>query len=143
MNTPVRNSNESILDKDTLKTILIRGIIIGVVTIIAQCIGMKSSLELGCAMAFVTLTLSRIFQTLPSRSNTESIFKLGFYTNKYVLFAVSVCLVMLFSTFLPFTRGVFSIPLSFGLGIFISCIILSLISSLIMEGIKFIKIKID
>ena len=40
MNTPVRDTKESILDKYTLQTILTRGSIIGIVTIIAQYIGM-------------------------------------------------------------------------------------------------------
>ena len=141
MNTPVRDSNESILDKDTLKTILTRGSIIGIVTIIAQYIGIKHSPELGCAMAFLTLTLSRILQTLPSRSNTESIFKLGFTTNKYAIGAVGICLVMLLVTLLPFMRGIFAIPEIFSLSNFIICLGLALISSLIMEVVKFIKIK--
>ncbi len=141
MNMPVRDSKESILDKETLKTIGIRGSIIGIVTIIAQYIGMKSSPQLGCAMAFLTLTLSRILQTFPSRSNTESIFKLGFNTNKYALGAVGICLVMLLATLLPFMRGVFAIPASFGLDSFIICSTLALISSLMMEVVKLIKIK--
>ncbi len=141
MNMPVRDSKESILDKETLKTIGIRGSIIGIVTIIAQYIGMKSSPELGCAMAFLTLTLSRILQTFPSRSNTESIFKLGFTSNKYALGAVGVCLVMLFTTLLPFMRGIFAIPVSFGLDSFVICAVLALISSLMMEVVKLIKIK--
>ena len=138
---PVRDSDESILDKETLKTIGLRGTIIGIVTIIAQYIGMKSSPELGCAMAFLTLTLSRILQTLPSRSNTEGIVKLGFTTNKYVLIAVGTCLVMLLATLLPFMRGIFEIPVSFTLENFITCLVLALISSSIMEATKLIKRK--
>lgn len=141
MNTPVRDTKESILDKYTLQTILTRGSIIGIVTIIAQYIGMKTSPELGCAMAFLTLTLSRILQTFPSRSNTQTIFKLGFNTNKYALGAVGVCLVMLFTTLLPFMRGIFAIPVSFGLDSFVICAVLALISSLMMEVVKLIKIK--
>lgn len=141
MNKPVRDTNESILDKVTFKTILTRGSIIGIVTIIAQYIGMQNSPELGCAMAFLTLTLSRILQTLPSRSNTQTIFKLGFNTNKYALGAVGVCLVMLFATLLPFMREMFAIPVSFTLDSLIICTILALISSLMMEAFKFIKIK--
>ena len=141
MNTPVRDTKESILDKYTLQTILTRGSIIGIVTIIAQYIGMKTSPELGCAMAFLTLTLSRILQTFPSRSNTQTIFKLGFNTNKYTLGAVGICLVMLFITLLPFMREIFAIPASFDLNSFIACAILALTSSLIMEVSKFIKIK--
>ena len=141
MNTPVRDTKESILDKYTLQTILTRGSIIGIVTIIAQYIGMKTSPELGCAMAFLTLTLSRILQTFPSRSNTQTIFKLGFNTNKYTLGAVGICLVMLFITLLPFMREIFAIPASFDLNSFIACAILALTSSLIMEVSKFINIK--
>lgn len=141
MNKPVRDVKESILDKVTLKSILTRGSIIGIVTIIAQYIGMQNSPELGCAMAFLTLTLSRILQTFPSRSNTQTIFKLGFNTNKYALGAVGVCLVMLFATLLPFMREIFAIPVSFTLDSLIICTILALISSLMMEAFKFIKIK--
>ena len=141
MDMPVRDSDESILDKETLKTIGLRGTIIGIVTIIAQYIGMKSSPELGCAMAFLTLTLSRILQTLPSRSNTETLVKLGFTTNKYVLIAVGTCLVMLLATLLPFMRGIFEIPVSFTLENFITCLVLALISSSIMEASKLIKRK--
>ncbi len=141
MNKPIRDTNESILDKVTLKTIGIRGSIIGIVTIIAQYIGMKSSPELGCAMAFLTLTLSRILQTFPSRSNTQTVLKLGFNTNKYALGSVGVCLGMLFATLLPFMRGIFAIPVSFGLDSFIICAVLALISSLMMEVVKLIKIK--
>src|SRR5699024_10549273 len=118
MNTPVRDTKESILDKYTLQTILTRGSIIGIVTIIAQYIGMKTSPELGCAMAFLTLTLSRILQTFPSRSNIQTIFKLGFNTNKYTLGAVGICLTMLFITLLPFMREIFAIPISFNLNNF-------------------------
>ena len=141
MNVAVRDSKESILDKDTLKAIAVKGSIIGIVTIIAQYIGMKNSPELGCAMAFLTLTLSRILQTLPSRSNTETIFKLGIKTNKYALGAVIACLGMLLITLLPFMRTVFAIPASFGLESFIVCFALALVSTVMMEAVKFIKIK--
>ena len=102
---------------------------------------MKNSPELGCAMAFLTLTLSRILQTLPSRSNTETIFKLGIKTNKYALGAVIACLGMLLITLLPFMRTVFAIPASFGLESFIVCFALALVSTVMMEAVKFIKIK--
>ena len=78
MNNHQEIPNERILARGTLQAVLFRGSIIGIVTIIAQYIGMQTSPELGTAMAFSTLTLSRILQTLPSRSNTETIFKLGF-----------------------------------------------------------------
>ena len=48
---------------------------------------------------------------------------------------------MLFITLLPFMREIFAIPISFNLNNFITCAILALTSSLIMEVSKFIKIK--
>ena len=139
MKNPPREQDESILAGGTLKTVLIRGSIIGIVTILAQYIGMKHSPELGTAMAFATLTLSRIIQTFASRSNTETIFKLGFTSNKYALGAVVVCLGMFSLTLVPFMRGVFDIPMSYDLSSFIICFGLAIFASLAMESTKFIK----
>ncbi|MGL5327719.1 MAG: cation-translocating P-type ATPase [Peptostreptococcaceae bacterium] len=137
-NSP-RSQNESILAGGTLRTVLTRGSLIGIVTIIAQYIGMQTSPQLGTAMAFSTLTLSRIIQTFASRSNTETIFKLGFTSNKYALGAVVLCLGMYSLTLVPFMRGIFAIPLTFNLINLITCLGLAIIASLFMEGSKFIK----
>ena len=139
MKNPPRNPNESILAGGTLTSVLKRGTIIGIVTIIAQYIGMQTSPELGTAMAFATLTLSRIIQTFSSRSNTETIFKLGFTSNKYALGSVIICLSMFCLTLAPFMREIFDIPLSYGLNNFITCFILSIFASLVMEFSKVIK----
>ena len=139
MKNPPRNPNESILAGGTLTSVLKRGTIIGLVTILAQYIGTKESPELGTAMAFSTLTLSRIIQTFASRSNTETIFKLGFTSNKYVLGSVIVCLGMYGLTLLPFMRNIFAIPTSYGLSSFVICFGLSIFAMLAMEVSKLIK----
>ena len=139
MENQPRDPNESILDKDTLRSVAKRGLIIGIVTIIAQYIGMKTSPELGTAMAFSTLTLSRIIQTFASRSNTETIFKLGFRSNKYALGAVLVCLSMFGVILTPIMRDIFSIPSSYGISSFTICFVLSIVASLTMELSKIIK----
>lgn len=139
MSKPPRNQNESILAGDTLKTILIRGSIIGIVTIAAQYIGMKHSPELGTAMAFSTLTLSRIIQTFTSRSNSETILSLGIATNKYALAAVIVCLGMFSLTLVPFMRDIFSIPSTFDMRSLSICLGLALTSTLFMDASKIIK----
>lgn len=136
MKNPPRHPDESILAGGTLKTVLFRGSIIGIVTIIAQYIGMRISPEMGTAMAFATLTLSRIIQTFPSRSNSETILSLGFTSNKYALGAVGICLVMFSLTLLPFMREIFSMPASFDLIDFGISFGLALIASLIMEVSK-------
>ena len=128
-----RHPDESILAGGTLKTVLFRGCVIGIVTIIAQYIGMQTSPEMGTAMAFATLTLSRIVQTFASRSNSETIFSLGFTSNKYALGAVCVCLAMFSLTLLPFMREIFSMPMSFDISNFGISIGLAIVASLIME----------
>ncbi|MGX4601159.1 cation-translocating P-type ATPase [Faecalimicrobium sp. JNUCC 81] len=133
MNNPPRDPNESILAGGTLKTVLIRGSIIGIVTIIAQYIGMKHSPQLGTAMAFATLTLSRILQTFASRSNSETIFKLGITSNKYALGAVVICLGMFSVTLIPFMREIFAIPQSFELTSAVTCFALAIVAGLSME----------
>ena len=138
-NSP-RHPNESILAGGTLKTVLFRGSIIGSLTILAQYIGMQSSPEMGIAMAFATLTLSRIVQTFASRSNTETIFTLGFTSNKYALGAVVICLMMFSLTLLPFMRDIFSMPTTFNLKSLLISFGLALVGSLIMEfSKKFMK----
>ena len=141
MNRPPRDPNESILCKDTLKVVLTRGSIIGIVTILAQYIGMQSSDALGAAMAFVTITLSRIIQTFAARSNSETIFSLGLTSNKYALGAVVICLGMLSLTFLPFMRGIFAIPLTFELKNLGVCLALAITAVGCMESSKFVKTK--
>ena len=136
MKNPPRHPDESILAGGTLRTVLFRGCIIGMVTIAAQYIGMQISPEMGTAMAFATLTLSRIIQTFASRSNTETIFSLGLNSNKYALGAVGICLVMFSLTLLPFMRDIFEIPMSFGLNNLGTCFGLAIIASLLMEAIK-------
>ena len=136
-----RDPNESILSKDSLGFVATRGIIIGVVTITAQFIGMKHSAELGVSMAFSTLTLSRIMQTFASRSNTETIFELGIKSNKYVLGAVGVCLMMFSLTLLPFMREIFTMPSTFNFTTLMTCFGLSVLATLAMEVSKVIKRK--
>ncbi|WP_343348662.1 cation-translocating P-type ATPase [Terrisporobacter petrolearius] len=131
-NSP-RHPDESILAGGTLKSVAFRGSVIGMVTILAQYIGMQTSPELGTAMAFATLTLSRIVQTFAARSNTETIFSLGLSSNKYALGAVGVCLGMFSLTLLPFMRDIFSMPISFGLNSLGVSFGLAVVASLIME----------
>lgn len=139
MNHPPRDVNEGILEGKTLRSVLTRGLLIGIVTIVAQYLGMQISPDMGTAMAFATLTLSRIIQTFAARSNTETIFRLGFNTNKYALGAVVICLGMFSLTLLPFMREIFEIPSTFSLNNLITCFALAVIASLLMEGSKLIK----
>ncbi|MBM6837012.1 cation-translocating P-type ATPase, partial [Clostridium saudiense] len=94
MNEKPRDINEGILQGGTWQVVLLRGIIIGVVVILAQYVGNRVSPELGAAMAFSTVTITRIFQTLPARSDKVTIFKLGIFKNIYAIGAIIICLLL-------------------------------------------------
>lgn len=139
MKNPPRDKDENIFSKDAIRFVTTRGFIIGLVTIAAQLIGMKHSAELGVSMAFATLTLSRILQTFAARSNSETVFELGFKSNKYVLGAVIVCLGMFSLTLLPFMREIFTMPDSFNFTNLMISLGLAVTSTLLMEASKLIK----
>lgn len=140
MDREPRDIKEGILAGGSWQTILIRGIIISVVVIIAQFIGNKTSPILGAAMAFSTVTLARIFQTLPARSNNATIFRLGVFKNLYVIGAMVICLCLYSLVLLPGMREVFNIPNNFGLYQFGICILLALFSMLLIDLSKIFKI---
>lgn len=133
-----RDPDESILAGGTLQAVIFRGLIIGVVTIAAQYIGLKTSPELGVAMAFSTLIIARILQTLPARSNEQTVFQLGLFSNKYALGAVVVCFLLYSITLIPGVREIFSIPSAFGLMQFGICLGLAFTSTIIMEVKKMV-----
>ena len=134
-----RDPNESILAGGTIQAVLFRGTIIGIVVIIAQFIGRQISPYVGTAMAFSTITLCRILQTLPARSNEYTLKEIGLFSNMYVIYAIIACLLIYGITLLPFMRPVFDIPLEFGIYQLGICVLLAIISTLIMEIIKFRK----
>ena len=101
-----RDVNEGILAGGTWQAVITRGIIIGVFVILAQYVGNLTSPMLGEAMAFSTVTLARIFQTLPARSNYEPVLKVGLFKNKYVIGAIIVCLCLYSIVLIPGVRGI-------------------------------------
>jgi Ca2+-transporting ATPase len=128
--------DEGILDGGVMKVVLFRGILISVAVVIAQKIGLGISNEMGVAMAFSTLILCRIVQTIPARSNDHTAFSLGFFTNKYVIGSVVVCFLLYSITLVPMLRGIFSIPITFGVYELAICLGLAISVSIIMEAKK-------
>jgi calcium-translocating P-type ATPase len=116
MHRKPRDINEGIFAGGTLRSVLMRGILIGVAVIISQYIGLQHSEEMSIAMAFTTLILARTLQTFAARSNTQTAFGAGFFQNKYVIGAVLLCFGLYGLTVLPAVRGIFTIPADFGLG---------------------------
>ncbi len=138
-----RNIDEGIFAGGTMRAVVTRGTLIGVAVIISQFIGLGDSPEMSVAMAFTTLILARTLQTFAARSNTQTAFGAGFFSNKYVLLAVLTCFVLYIVTVLPGAREIFSIPESFGWSEWVVAAGLALLSVILMEVVKLIANKIS
>lgn len=141
MNIPPREKNEGLLGGGTLQAILSRGIFVGIAAIIAQFIGMKISNEMGVAMAFTTLLLSRTLQTFACRSDFRNAFAIGFFSNKFVIYAVLVCLSLLGIVMIPAVRPIFAIPAAYSMKEFGISVLLAIISVICMEITKTLRNK--
>ena len=138
MSRKPRDPNEGIFSGDTLVSVIYRGVLIGGAVILSQFIGRGYSDELSVAMAFSTLIIARTLQTFPARSNSQTAIGAGFFSNKYVLYAVAFCSTLYAVTLLPAVRGIFSIPADFGLVQFGIAAGLALVAVALMEATKLI-----
>lgn len=136
MSLAPRSKDEGLLGGGTWQAILSRGTFIGLAAIIAQYIGMKQAPEVGVALSFTTLLLSRTFQTFACRSDYQNPFKLGFFSNKYVILAVLICLGLFGIVMLPFIRPIFAIPAAYSLKDFAISVGLAIGSIICMEITK-------
>jgi Ca2+-transporting ATPase len=60
-------------------------------------------------MAFVTLSLAELFRAFTVRSERLSIFRMGFFSNRYLVGAVLLSFVLVLCTvFIPFLQPIFN-----------------------------------
>ncbi|MBO1304657.1 cation-translocating P-type ATPase [Enterococcus sp. 669A] len=138
-----RDPDEGIFTGKTLSSVTYRGILIAAAVIFAQWLGMQESAELGIAMAFSTLIMSRTLQTLPARSNTQTSWQAGFFANKMVWLAILVCGGLYSVTLIPGVREIFAIPASFTLSHVGTSLVLALAAVILMEITKLILLKVQ
>ena len=81
-----RDPKEGLMTKDFMIQMAAQGVLIAAVVITAFYLGLRSSTAMASTMAFSTLTLARLFHGFNCRGK-KSIFKLGFGTNPYSLYA--------------------------------------------------------
>ncbi len=131
-----RPTDEGIFAGGTLQTVLTRSILIAAAVVTSFYIGLSHSNEMGVAMAFTTLIISRTVQTFAARSSTSTSIKIGFFSNKYVIGAVLLGFVLYGITVLPFARSVFNIPPAFGLREWAIATGLAIVAVMLMELVK-------
>ncbi len=111
MRRPPRNPKEGIFSGKMGFNIFSQGIFIGIITLIAFYYGYSQySLVVGETMAFATLSFTQLGQSLNSRSDRFSIFRLGLFSNFYLVWAIlGSGLLQLVIMVVPFLQEVFQI----------------------------------
>ena len=142
MEHPPRDPKESLFANHMGLFLALNGVLIGAVTLIAFKIGERlymNSLVHAQTLAFVVLSLSQLFFSLSMRSKEKSLFKIGLFTNKYLLFSILFGILIQFLIItIPFFAKVFNV-FTLNISDWILVISISLVPFTINELFKMIK----
>jgi Ca2+-transporting ATPase len=113
MQRPPRNPKGRILDRGRLIMMFAQGLFIAVITTLAfvYCLyAMDQDLDRARTLTFTILVFAQLGHAFNSRSDTRSIFALGFLTNKTLLFGVIASVGLQAAIILsPPIRGIFKV----------------------------------
>ena len=166
MNRKPLKPKQGVFTKGMTWRIIYQGVMIGLITLIAFCIGLATpenvlpevqvteangvirtlraeevKVEIGQAMAFTVLALSELVHVFNIRNNKKSIFKTGIFNNsKLILATVVSAMLMIIILVIEPLRHIFSIPVLPLMNI-IEIIILVFSPILIVELFKLFKIN--
>ncbi|WP_446898563.1 calcium-translocating P-type ATPase, PMCA-type [Clostridium sp. LBM24168] len=88
-----RDSREGLFSGKNGVLLIIDGLVIGITTLAAFHVGTliyPDSIMHAQTMAFVVLSVSQLFYTLSIRHRKKSIFKIGIFTNKYLIWSILI-----------------------------------------------------
>lgn len=102
-----RNPDESVFAHGNGAFILKYGLLIGITALLFQAYAIREGLAWQ-TMFFTALVIGRMAVAMSVRSNIESLFKIGFFTNKPLITAiVSMSALQFAVVYLPFMHGIF------------------------------------
>ncbi len=154
MNEKPRNVKENFFSNGGSKKIFIAGILIGLLTIAAFLIGyfehgynpFKDSIpedihEYSRTMAFLTIIACQLFYSLSFRHEYKSIFRVGIFSNRYLVFAIILGFALqLMVLFVPILRESFKLQV-IGVYDWLKVIGLGLVPLFVNELIKLFSKK--
>ncbi|HOB16614.1 MAG TPA: calcium-translocating P-type ATPase, SERCA-type [Defluviitoga sp.] len=109
MKSRPRKRDESIFADGLGIQVLIEGIIMSFLAVTAFLIGNKYSVVIAETMTFMTLVFSQLFHALNSRSNKESLLKIDFFSNKFLILAIGIGILLQLVLDTPFLSKIFEI----------------------------------
>ncbi|TDT61874.1 calcium-translocating P-type ATPase, SERCA-type [Fonticella tunisiensis] len=106
-----RRKDESIFSDGLRAKIILRGSLIGLCTIAAfsmTLVYFEGNLRLSRTVALATLVMSQLFHVFECRSERHSVFKIGFFTNIYLVAAVLSSMILLITIiYIPWLQSIF------------------------------------
>ena len=145
MNRDPRNPQEPLLDKQLKITVIVQSLAITVSTLVAYFIGLKwhgtegLGLEYARTMAFATLIMSELLRAYSARSITDTIFKIGPFSNRKLVYAtIFSFILMVVVMYVPGIRDVFGLD-NIGVMEWIVILIASFIPLIIGEIQKVVR----
>ncbi len=96
MEEPPRNPKESLFAHGGWWFLGFNGLLIGTISLVAYRIGLQYDIATGHTMSFMVLSISQLFHALNLRSRTTSIFRLGLFSNPYLILTLLVGIVIQF-----------------------------------------------
>lgn len=112
MDSPPRPAREPIINRDMRIGIIVQTIMKTAATLTAFAIGHHlqpgDGWALARTMAFVTLSLSELTRAYTARSELYALHRIGFFTNRFMQYAVAASLVLLLAVlYTPFLQEIF------------------------------------
>lgn len=110
MKKPPRKENDSFFSGGLLWRMLIRGLLIGICTLgtFTGILNMGAGLCCARTGALITLVLSQLIHVFECRSEDKTMFSVPFFSNPFLLFAVTASSAALFaSVYVPFLQEIF------------------------------------
>ena len=115
------------------------GALIAIQGLIAFLYGLNTSLVKGQTMVFCLITISEMFNAFNWRSDRVSLLKLGFFTNKPLISAVIITvLLQILVVYAPFLQKPFNTT-PINLTDWFLIVLLGSTTFIFMEGVKFIE----
>jgi P-type Ca2+ transporter type 2C len=106
-----RKSNEAVVTKNRAVIMLVQGSFIAFCSLLAFVLVLffeKEGIARARTAAFIVLSCSQLFHSFNCRSMTESLFKLGVFTNKKLILATSISFILQMAVvYVPFLQKVF------------------------------------
>jgi Ca2+-transporting ATPase len=115
LNRKPRDKDEKILNKNLIPFLLIIAGLMAFSTIPIFNYFLAEGLDKARTAAFVSISMFQLFNVFNMRSLKYSLFKIGLFSNKWVLYTIAISLLLMIGIiYLPWISGIFQfVPLSF------------------------------